>query len=313
MLDTINTRLSEARQRRDECQSRQNRLPLLREELMREAYRLELIEADLDELATRVKKLQSASLAGLMASLMRRKESQLAQHEAELADLQKEFTAAEKRVVELDGQIKDIEASPNDVEALEAAFRAVLDEKQQCIIQEGGAHSQQLNKLNEQLSCTKGYEAGLQKAVQVGNHLTERLHSMTRSVGRARTKGIASAAGGALIAVTVNTVMKGGSAKPAVGRVVEGLEKFYEAINGVEWNKDEPRDEHVLQLAAGIAGYATDVRTRGATGLVLDTGIVGPMLDTVQELLGHLKDIAADTANQVKTLEAEKQRLVEEA
>jgi len=313
MLDTINARLSEVRQRRDDCQAHRSRLPLLREELTREAYRLQSLEAALDEVQMRVDKLQSASLAGMMASLMGRKESQLAEHEAQLAELQHEFEACEKLVVELDEQVRGIEAHMGDAEELEAAFQAALREKEQFIVEQGGPDADRLGELIEQVSCAKGYELGLQKAVQVGRHLTERLHSMTRAVGRSKTKGIAAAAGGALISATVNTVMQGRSAKPAVGRVIEGLEEFYEAINNVQWNSDEPRDERVLQLASGIAGFATDVKSRGAMGMVWDKGTVGPMLDAIQELIGHLKDVAAETAGQVKSLQTERQQIIEQA
>jgi len=313
VLDTINARVNEAQERRDEYRSHRSRLPLLREELAREAYRLESLEACVDEIQAQLDKLQSGSLSGMMASLLGRKESQLAERQQQLAELQQEFDACEKSVVELAEQVQEMEADLGDADAIEAEYQAALDEKQQHIVQSGGAQAERLNGLIDQLSCAKSYEAGVQKAVQVGKHLTERLHSMTRTVGRSRTKGIASATGGALIAAAVNTVMQGGSAKPAVGRVIDGLEQFHEAINSVEWSSDEPRDERVLQLSAGMAGFATEVKTRGAKGMIWDSSSIGPMLDAVQELIGHLKDIAAETASQVKAIEAEKQRVVEEA
>lgn len=313
MLDAINARLQQAREHRDQCQSRRNRLPPLREELKREAYRLQSLEACLDEIQLRIDKLQSASFGALMASLLGRKDAQLAEYEAQLAELQEEFTACERAVVELDVQVKEVESDLGDVDAVEAEYQALLKQKEQLLVERGGESAQALSELLDQLSRARSYEVGLEKAVQVGKHLTERLHSMTRSVGRARTKGLASAAGGVLIAATVNTVMQGGTAKPAVERVVTGLEELHSAINGLEWSSEKPRDERVLQLAAGVAGFATDVQVRGASGMVWDASSVAPMLDAVQELVGHLKDIAAETSGQVKSLEAERQRVIEDA
>ncbi len=116
-----------------------------------------------------------------------------------------------------------------------------------------------------------------------------------------------------MMAAAVHTVMRGRSAKPAVGRVIDGLEELHDAVNTLEWSSDEPRDERILQIAAGIAGFATDVKSRGAKGMVWDMSSVGPMLDVVQELIGHLKDIAAEITNHVKALEVEKQQIVEAA
>ena len=313
MLETINVRVNEARANRDQCRSRRSRLPLLREELSGAIYRLQSLEACVDEVQAQLDKLQSGSLSGMMASLLGRKETQLAERQAQLTELQQEFDTCEALVVELDEQVKEIEANLGDADAIEAEYEAALGQKQQALVEIGGAQAERLNELIEQISCAKNYEAGFEKAVQVGKHLTERLHSMTRSVGRSRTRGIASTAGGLLVAAAVNTVMRGGTAKPAVGRVIDGLEELHDAINALEWSSDEPRDERILQIAAGIAGFATDVKSRGAKGMVWDMSSVGPMLDAVQELIGHLKDIAAEITNHVKALEAEKQQIVEEA
>ncbi len=314
MLDTINARLNQAQEQRDQCRFRRTQLPLMREGLSREAYRLQSLEACVDEIQAQLDKLQSGSLSGMMASLLGRKESQVAERQQQLTELQEEFDACEKLVVELDEQAKEIEASLGDADAAEAEYQAALEQKQQFIVQSGGAQIERLNELIDQLSCAKSYEAGLEKAVQAGKHLTERLHTMTRSVGRSRNRGITVlSAGGLLMAAAVHTVMRGGSAKPAVGRVVDGLEQFHDAIGALEWSSDEPRDEHILQISVGIAGFATDVKSRGAKGMVWDTSSIGPILDAVQELIGHLKDIAAEITNHVKALEVEKQQIVEAA
>lgn len=313
MLDTINARLSEAQGNREQCRSRRSRLPLLREEFTREAYRLQSLEACVDEIQAQIDKLQSGSLSGMLASLLGRKETQVAEGQQQLTELQQEFEACETLVVGLDEQVKEFEANLGDVDTIEVEYQAALEQKQQLIVQSGGAQAERLNELIDQLSCANSYETGLEKAIQAGKHLTERLHTMTRSVGRETEASPCCRRGGLLMAAAVHTVMRGRSAKPAVGRVIDGLEQLHDAINALEWSSDEPRDEHILQLSAVIAGFATDVKSRGAKGMVWDTSSIGPILDAVQELIGHLKDIAAEITKHVKALEAEKQQIVEAA
>jgi hypothetical protein len=47
--------------------------------------------------------------------------------------------------------------------------------------------------------------------------------------------------------------------------------------------------------------------------MVWNLSSLGPMLDAVQETIGHLKDISAEMTEQIKSLEAERRSVVEAA
>jgi len=313
MLDEINARLRDARTKRDEQRLLRGSLPRLEEDLKREAYRLQSLEACLDDVETQVRKLESASLNALVASLMGNKEAQLAERKRELADFQQQLEACAAIVADLSQQIEQAQGDLDGADDAGAAYDALLEQKQTMIQDAGDEQAARLKDVLEQLDCAAGYRNGVDRTIHSCEHVTERIHSLTRSVGRARTKGINARAGGALLAVAVNTAMQGGTAKPAVKRVVEGLEALHADINKLEWRGDHPRDERVLELSSAVAGFATDVQSRGAMEMIWDSSCTGPMLDAVQELSGHLKDVSAEMTEQINSLEAERNAIVEHA
>jgi len=313
MFDEINARLEQARTQRDQQQALRGSLPRLHEELKRETYRLESLESCLAEVEEQVRKLESASLGALVASLMGNKAAQLAERKHELADFQQQFDACAAVVAELTDKFERAQSGLSDDEAAASEYDALIEEKQKLILDGPVERAEQLAEVLNSIDQAKQYRSGVERAVQSGHHASERMHTLTKSAGRARKKGISSVAGGVLIAAAVNTAMKGATAKPALKRVAEGLETLHEDINKLEWNPDEPRDQHVLELAAAIAGFAANVQSTGARQLVSDTSSLGPVLDAVQETIGHLKDISAEMTDEIKSLEAERTSIVESA
>lgn len=310
MLEQVNTHLREAKQRRDESLAIRSQLPRQREELSREMYRLRSLEARLEDMQAYIDKLGSVSLAALASSLLGRKEQQLAECHEQLAALQKGVEECAAIVAGLSDQIGKSEASLNDADDIDREVEALLAHKQDLVMETGGTIGEALREVVENLECAKTYHHGLDIAVQVGNHLTDRLHSLTRSVGRARNKGISPSAGGAFLATAVTAVMRNSSAKPAVQRVIDGLERFQNAVTELELNEDDPRDARLLSLVDVVAGFAAEVKSQGASGAVADSSHIGPMHDALQEAIGHLKDISAEVSDQIKSLEAEKQSLL---
>lgn len=313
MFDEINARLAQARAKRDQQQALRGSLPRLQEELKRETYRLESLESCLAEVEEQVRKLESASLGALVASLMGNKAAQLAERKREFADFQQQFDACAAVVAELTDKFEQAQSGLSDDEAAASEYDALIEEKQKLILEAQIERAGQLADVLRNIDQARLYRNSVERAVQSGHHVTERIHTLTKSAGRSRRKGMSSVAGGVLIAAAVNTAMKGATAKPAIKRVAEGLEKLHEDINKLEWKADEPRDQHVLELAAAIVGFAAEVQSTGARQLVSDTSSLGPVLDAVHETIGHLKDISAEMTDEIKSLEAERRSIVESA
>ncbi len=313
MLEQINTHLREAKKRREENLAIHSQLPQKRDALSREVYRLRSLEACLDDMQAHIDKLGSVSLAALASSLQDRKEHQLAECHEQLAELKKGVDECAAIVGGLAEQVGEAETNLENADKVDREFEALLDRKQELVIRAGGSIGDTLRDVVENLECATTYHHGLDIAVQVGNHLADRLHSLTRSVGRTPHKGISSSTDGALPTTTINTTTRNSTARPAVQRVIDGLERFHSAVTELALNKDDPRDARLLSLIEVITGFEAEVKAQGTTGAVTDSSHVGPMHDALQEAIGHLKDIAAEVSDQIKSLEAEKQSLIAQA
>lgn len=313
MFDEINARLELTRAKRDRQQAIRSSLPRLQEDLKREAYRLESLESCLAEVEAQVRKLESASLGALVASLLGNKQKQLAERQREFADFQQQFDACAAVVAELTDKFERAQSGLTDDDAANSQYEALLAEKQKLILEARDERAEQLGEVLQNIDQAKQYRTGADRAARSGEHVLERIHTLTKSAGRARHKGISPLAGGVLIATAVNTAIQGSTAKPAIKRVADGLETLHDDVNKLEWKGDQPRDQRVLELAVAITGFATQVQSTGARQLVGDTASLGPMLDAVQETIGHLKDISAEMTGEIKSLEAERQSIVESA
>ncbi|MFQ5590879.1 MAG: hypothetical protein ACE5HE_06940 [Phycisphaerae bacterium] len=309
MPDDLDARIEEAKQQLAERQLLQARLPSMQENLMNEAQRVRMLEYRLEQLSNDIKKLEAVTLASVMESVLGRREGRLAQKREEEAELQRAYDECVDVIATLDGEVKEIEEQLKRCGDVEGTYRSLCDQKQQLILAEDTSAAERLSAVAEELSRAKIEHHKLRTAIQTGEHLRERLHSMTRAAGRARNKRISHFGPGLIAAVATNAITRQ-TARGAVNRADEGLARFGRCLSELDLSGGSPIDSELLRLGPMICVSAGELSLGSA---MRDRGAAGPFLDSVQEAIGYLKEKLKETQQQIRELEDEQRSLIENA
>jgi len=310
MLADLDARMADAKARLAAWKRLSQALPLARENADKIAYQRNTLEACLEEIQGDITRLESFSLTGLLDAILGQKERKLALKKEEHAALQTEFEQCNASLASAEQNVRDIERQLTELGDIEGEYRALGEEKQQLILDSGGPTADSLNILLQELDDARTRRHKLEKAIQLGQHARERIHSMTKSLGRAGNKRVASHALGALGATVLNSALQQG-ARGSVGRAGGGFEQFSQALSELDLSQGDHGDVEIIRLHTQINECCAVVAARGVGGLLNDASGRMDMVETVQATLGHLKDKSAAAAQRIASAEAKRLELLE--
>ncbi|MHC4695863.1 MAG: hypothetical protein ACYTFA_03860 [Planctomycetota bacterium] len=307
MLEDLDAQFEEAKRKLTESDQLKRRLPAERESLTKEVHRLRSLEYELEQATDEVRTLESLTLASLMESLMGRKERTLAEKREGVAKLQQQYDGCVDIVAELDGGVQEIEHQLEQLGNADEVYQALCEEKQRLIIEEGYDAEGRLNGLAEELSHARAELHKVKTAIQTGEHLLERLHSMTRATGRVRSKTFAALGVNVITAAATSAIASQG-ARGSVNRAGEGLERFDRILSELDLTGGTPTDLALANLGPVISASCPELSLGGA---VSGSGAAAPFLDVVQEAVGHLREKSKEMQQQIRQIDEERRTLIE--
>ncbi len=304
MSNNLDAQLTEARQQLADREQIRQSLAATRERLGKKNYDLTVLEACLASIDADVKAFESITLSSLWDSMLGRRDSKLNEKREEAVSLHQEFEQCAADVSTMAQQVKEMEEQLSTLAEIDRTFQSLCEQKQQRIFDRGDEQSGSLRALVDDLNAFKAERQRVEKALQIGKHVQERLRSMSSAVDRARHKGVGPGGVGALVATAVTVAMQrpaGGS----VDRAVQGLEEFSHAVAELS-HADNHRDTELIRLSTAVRECAATLAGQGVTGLVMDYGATGPGVEVVQNALGHLADKSDELKKHIATLESER-------
>ncbi len=309
MFDDLNTRLEDAKRQVDQQQRLKQKLPLARENLTKEAHRLRMLEYQLQQVTDDLTALESVTLSSFVEWLLGRKERKLTEGREEVAELQKNYDECVDTIATLDKELHELEQQLEQLGNVDETYQTLCDDIRRLIIEEGTDASGRLGSLTEGLGRAKTEIRKVKTAIQTGEHLLERLCSMTRTAGRARNNTVRSTGVGAIAAVATNAINRRG-VRGSVNRAEEGLARFGQILGELDLSSDTPTDLALAGLGPVICASCAELSVGGA---IRDRGAAGPFLDTVQEAIGHLREKSKEMEQHIRDIEQEQRTLIENA
>lgn len=309
MYDDLNTRLEDAKRQLDRQQRLKQKLPLARENLTKDAHRLRMLEYQLQQVTEDLAALESVTLSSFVEWLLGRKERKLTEGREKVGELQKNHDECVGTIATLDKELHELEQQLEQLGNVDETYQTLCDDKRRLIIEQGADASGRLGSLAEGLGKAKIEIRKVKTAIQTGEHLLERLCSMTRNAGRARNNTVRSTGVGAIAAIATNAINRRG-VRGSVNHAEEGLARFGQILGELDLSSDSLTDLSLAGLGPVISASCAELSVGGA---IRDCGAAGPFLDTVQEAIGHLREKSKQMEQHIRDIEQEQRTLIENA
>lgn len=312
MFDDLNAQLAAIKEQLAKKAEFSDALPKARESLGEEQYQLAQLEGALEHVESEIEALQALTLQCLWDSILGRKRGKLDRLSGERQALQARCGESEEKVESVEQAIAALEEQLAELGDPEAELQTLLDRQQESIL---GRHDEVAAKLREvlnELDAVRTARQKLDKAIQTGKHATERLHSLTKAIGRANTKNIGARSVGIIGGAVINSVLRGGS-RPALDRARQGLRNFGRDAAQIDLDAKSELDAEIARLIAVVTesgGSLTGAVPAMGSG---NMGVTLPVLEVVQSLLGHLGTKLDQSNGVIKQLEQQRRGLLEQA
>jgi len=313
MRGDLNRRIQEAKECVEQRQSLARALPAAQERRTLECNQLLALETALDEIDANIKALESFTLTGFLEGLFGRKEHKLSEARDERYTLQEQFDECARAVEDIDAEVKDIAKRISEIGDADDAYQFLCDQKHNLIVERADASAAQLEELCLQIEGAKTRRHSLATAIRIGKNALERLHSMTKTLGRARNKMLQrGSVAEQVLCAPFNQASKK-IAQGAVDRAEDGVVQFHQLLDELDLSGDELADAEIKRLKPALAELNAELAAKSMEVLLDDSVTVGSLLGVVQEISGHLKDKLKETESRVDAFQRQRLDLIESA
>lgn len=280
MLESLRRQVDEAEAAVTRRNQLRANLTALGDELNALSSRIEALDVLREKLHEETNEARSLSLGGWLSSLLGRSEQSPAAAQEQFDAVDRRQADARRQIAEIEQQIRAAErelAEFGDVDAqLEHARREWKEAR-------AAAGDEAVDSGAGAGDC--GTMSAVEHAVRSAEHLKERLFSLTRSLGRARTGRMGRGPGAGLVNLVFD--QRPGA---SVDRVRDGFERLWNDLTAIPLRDGDFTDSEIARLIPWISDCLGELRSRSTSAMVSDASVVGSLLDRVQEVLGHLKD-----------------------
>ncbi|MGI6344690.1 MAG: hypothetical protein ACOX18_06475 [Bacillota bacterium] len=202
-IESINQRLLEITEQREQLLHRQRMLQSATEELAAQRQRLAQLEAQLRKEERDVKALEGISLANLFRTVLGDKEQRLDKERQEFVRAKLRYDAAQSAVDRLEEEVAQLRAAIRRLPELQADYQELLREKEQALAQRGGAEHAAIFELSSRLAELRSRQKELREAIAAGKDVQGRTESMLRSLDSAAGWGVWDMIGGGFLSTMV--------------------------------------------------------------------------------------------------------------
>ncbi|MGI6344651.1 MAG: hypothetical protein ACOX18_06250 [Bacillota bacterium] len=202
-IESINQRLLEITEQREQLLHRQRMLQSATEELAAQRQRLAQLEAQLRKEERDVKALEGISLTNLFRTVLGDKEQRLDKERQEFVRAKLRYDAAQSAVARLEEEVAQLRAAIRRLPELQADYQELLREKEQALAQRGGAEHAAIFELSSRLAELRSRQKELREAIAAGKDVQGRTESMLRSLDSAAGWGVWDMIGGGFLSTMV--------------------------------------------------------------------------------------------------------------
>lgn len=304
-------KLAAAKQRLNEFHGLTRELISAREQASHATFSLDQTEACFDNTSVQIRNLESFTVEGLLESFLWRKAGKLAALKDELSRLEKDLASREQELLVRSEALAQLEARIAELDGVDAAYKSAFDNRCAEILSRSGDANRRLTAVNTNLDIAKAQRQKLRTARQVANHLLERVHTLTKSRGRARQRLLPAAAGGILVAAAVNAVHRYG-ASSSTTRVSEGIDELRRTLAGIPLENGSQRDQLLFRLTDELNGMRDQVGT-GLSSNAASSHLATMIAEHIHQILPIIEAMNDECEANIRGLDKQRTQLVENA
>lgn len=279
MLDNLRQQVDDAEASVTRRNQLRANLTALGDELNGLRNRIDALDVYRERLQATANESRSLSFGGLISSLFGGGgETSPAGAREKLDDIDQQQNDARRQLADIERQIQSAEKELAEFDDVDQQHEKALRKWREARAEAG-------DDSPDDIAVSGDVRGAVERAIQSATHLKERLWSMSRSIGRARTGRMGRGPGAGLVNLVFD--QRPGA---SVDRVREGFERLLKDLTSIPLRDDDFTDGEIARLIPWISDCLAELRSRSTSAMVSDSNVLGSLLDRVQEVLGHLKD-----------------------
>lgn len=289
MTDILVAQIRESRARLSKLSELKSLIPQTREEADKLGYRVRGLVSCINKINEEIEALESLTPVSVIASLLGQQQSKLAKQRDELEGLHNERETSERQFQKSQDKVHILERQLGQLGDAQAQFDALCQQRQAELLEHGGETAELIKNLSEWIEYGKDQARALETAMRSGQHMLSRLDTMTRALGRGRSKFMAYSPAG-VIGFMLNSAVARHGSSPANHRVREGLSQFARDVGNVDLSSDTELDIELRRLTTVLQELRNELSGNYAGKTFCNMNVTLPVIEKVQQTLGHLRD-----------------------
>ncbi|MCO6437937.1 MAG: hypothetical protein J5J06_12665 [Phycisphaerae bacterium] len=279
VLDSFRQKVEEAEAAVTRRNQLRANLTALGDELNGLRNRIDALDVYRERLQASANESRSLSFGGLFSSLFGGGgEASPAGTQDKLDQLEKQQSDAQRQLVDVEQQIRSAEQELSESGDVDHQYEEALREWREARAQAG-------DDAPDDIAVAGDVRGAVERAIQSATHLKERLWSMSRSIGRARTGRLGRGPGAGILNMLTDQRASG-----SVDRVRDGFERLHRDVTAIPLREGNFTDDEIARLTPWLSNCISEIQSRSTRAMVNDPKVLGSLVDSVQEILGHLKD-----------------------
>ena len=198
-LQEINRELERTRQKVE----RDRKLEIILQDLEAQLTRRQKTEAEAKQMLEQeqgdVAELERMSLVSFLAKIQGNLDRRQEKERREAAMAKARYDAAKWDLEDLNRRLRDARQEQKKLQGIQEQYQALLGEKEQLLLQQGGSSSQRLGQLVQTQERTAGELREIQEAIQAGMAAHRALEEMQRDLDGAENWGVWDMMGGGIM------------------------------------------------------------------------------------------------------------------
>ncbi len=288
-------------------------LPRLREKLGDELFKFDKLEARVNELDEQVQSLEAFSFTSLASAIKGDKKEKLSALKEELLPLTEKYRSDLDVLEQLNDQVQSIEHEVEGFRQLEKGYQQACDAVAEEVLSTGGESAQQLAEIEDQYQQVKAEHRALTKAVEAAEQTENHLDSMTRSLGKARTKMTTYASPLGAIGQVAHQAYSHSKTKGPIRLVRQGVERLKRYIDELPLDEDIEINRDLRALSITLAETAAKLSENLPAGYFCDMGVTLPIKQDVRLALSHCERLKKELNPKLEALEQQRRTIIESA
>ncbi|QDU36820.1 hypothetical protein Mal4_11180 [Maioricimonas rarisocia] len=228
-MQRLDERLMAAKRRLRSKQKLESMLAETRRQFQEEQTRHATFKETVEREQADVTKLEGLSLAGLFYSVLGTKDERLEQERQEFLAARLKFDECEETLSEIQDEMRRLKDELSPLTGADEEYRQLLSEKEAFVAGAGGAASERLLDVSEEIADREAEERELAEAIRAGEAARARLREVQTMLKSAGSWGVLDMMGGGMMATMVKH-SKMDAAKQSAHRAQRELRRFQEEL-----------------------------------------------------------------------------------